>query len=336
LSRSVPGWGWVQSLTLNRSAGNVPKELVQLIKEMTHKDPARRPGVIVAAQRMNKILFAQAEKEGLKVCTLSIRAFLSADVQKRQKFIRDVIANKINAVALTALSADGVTLKDYYQVRYELMKAGIINVSPFMARGATQEANIRVVKDHYDGMYATVHTTVLQYQNGKLFDKTPSAEMLAIETPSYTAVKKVVEEHKKELFTEMNHVMKNAKYIVGAKKKDLEVILKLPPLKNAEDFVPFVRALETAYLNSLKSAKTLFGPKVTEAMMNKAPNDKYVLQRTLGRMLKTVYEQMDEAMGLAHQDVKRRVPGVMNLESFGKVEKKLEAKNVGGVKYKRL
>lgn len=333
VSRYAHGIGLVKFLCLSRLRGDVPKEMVTLLKEMTHEDPARRPTVIVAAQRVNKILFAQAKKTGLKVCALPIRAFLNASEKKKKQFIEDLIKNKINTVALTALVHDKVSLQEYYQVRYELMKAGIIHISPFMTTGEKQKDNIRVVKDHYDAAYATTHTKVVQYQQGKFIDKTPPARIQKIESPAYATVRDKVNP-KDKIFSELNYVMQMAKHISGWKKKDSIVLQNLPQLLTAQDFMPFVRALEDAYLKSLKAGKTLFGPKVTEKVMNDSADNKYALQRTLGLMLKSAYEYMDE-IGLSPKEILRGAPRVMSIDDHRERHVKRQAAGAK-VKYKHI
>lgn len=340
LPRFTKSHGLLHYLVIRRATGHVPKELVQLIKEMTDDDPNRRPSVINAAQRLNKILFAQAKKEGLKVSTLSIREFLNGDKKSREKVIKALIRNKINAVALTSLQGENVSLQDYYQVRYELIKAGIINVTPFMTKGATQEDNIRVVKDHYDATYATLHSKVFHYQDGKFVDKTPAPHTISVETERYAVVRRLMHDEKdvvkkmhKKIVREMHYVINHAKYIDGMKKKDLEVMLQLPSCLKAEELIPFVHALENAYLRSLKSAKTLFGPRVTAAMINKASIKKYALPRTLGLMLKSVYERLDQLLGEQQQ---WNVSGVMHIEDVNERNKKLQQTKFNKNTYTRL
>lgn len=433
--------------------GDVPKEMVNLIQDMTHKNPAKRPGVIVAAQRMNKIFSAQAKNAGLKICVISINEFLSMS-EGQKKTLITLLKHDMNAVTLTGLNNETVTLKEYYRVRYELMRSGVANVSPFMLKGDTHEDNIRVVKDHYDGAFATVHTKVVHYDKGALLYKTPPAAVVTEKAESKTlimptangliaklfdvlisdedpAVKRAqvdrvadalkfllkkanIEEgadsyqiilyhlipknmseerlaalsqaleklHNKTykndglltnfqafiesgmanaqefsaeeirhinsfmqiyndpqniqsfkpelpkrnsttisniLVDSMRHMKECAEDLLRGRKKDLAVINKIPDFKDTASFVKFVKALEVAYIASLKNSKTMFGPKVTEEMINKAAPGKYILPRTLGLMLKTAYEKMREMQ--IDDNFDHKAKNVLSMQYLGEYER---------------
>lgn len=433
--------------------GSIPKELVKLIHDMIHKNPAKRPSVIVAAQRMNKIHFEYAKTAGLKVCVISIRELLNMKDGERNRLFEH-LKHDMNAVTLTGLNSENVTLQEYYQARYALMQAGVFNVSPFMLRGETHEANIRVVKDYYDGAFATVHTAVAHYDKGAFLYKTPPAAVITEKAESKTlmmpaangliaklfdvlisdedpAVKRAqvdrvadalkfllkkanIEEgadsyqiilyhlipknmseerlaalsqaleklHNKTykndglltnfqafiesgmtnaqefsaeeirhinsfmqiyndpqnlqsfkpelpkrnatvisniLVDSMRHMKECAEDLLRGRKKDLAVINKLPDFSDAASFVKFVKALEAAYIASLKSSKTMFGPKVTEEMINKSAPGKYILPRTLGLMLKTAYEKMREMQ--IDDTFEHKAKNVLNMNYQGKYER---------------
>lgn len=90
--------------------------------------------------------------------------------------------------------------------------------------------------------------------------------------------------------------------------KDQKKIAKLiqADLKKAEDFIPFVRNLEAAYIDSIKSNKPLFGNPPTSKDIN-AKKEKYNLCRTLGVLLQTTYQTIED-MGI--DSFQKRVPDV--------------------------
>lgn len=160
---------------------DVPTEISDFISSMVNDDPQKRPTVIESAIFFNSAMAEEGKKTGLKTCVISIDDFLAFTQQNKKKFINTIKREKINIVTLQG--SDTTTYKNYYKARYELTKAGIINVSPFMVKGKSQDNIFRAVKNHYDGSFATTHTEVYQYEKkskNKFYQRHPILTGIAI------------------------------------------------------------------------------------------------------------------------------------------------------------
>jgi serine/threonine protein kinase len=150
--------------------GSMPLELHGLISKMIDDNPDNRPPPAHAAQRFNQIFHELGKTESINVCVISIDEFLKLSVDDKDLLIKNIIADKMNTVALQASSK--TTHKDYYDVVYQLNFANIVNISPFMVRGGSQEAIYTAIKDHYDQRLDTCNTKVFEYdKNFKMVEK---------------------------------------------------------------------------------------------------------------------------------------------------------------------
>ena len=153
---------------------DVPTEIFNFISSMRSDDPQKRPTVIESAIFFNSAMAEEGKKSGLKTSVISIDDFLAFTQTNKKKFINTIKRKEINIVTLQG--SDTTTYKKYYKARHELTKAGIINVSPFMVKGKSQDNIFRAVKSHYDGSFATTHTKVYQYEKNKMVKKHISDE----------------------------------------------------------------------------------------------------------------------------------------------------------------
>ena len=284
---------------------NFKSQVLDATLKVGHTHPLKRPTGVEATIMLNKFLKQEGERSQLKTCILSIDDFKN-NPKKQKEFIKAIIKNKINAVVLQG--SEKTSKQDYYSVRHELIKAGIISISPFMVKGNNQENAARMVKEHYDGALATVNTQVFSFENSKsifnsikLVDKTPEIKATSFSKPTYFL--KITDEMKTTMTTNASHIAKalDAAFSMLEKPEDKAKIKTLLDKygnlnKIDEQFIPFVQELEKFYKQSTHT-KSMFEvhSSLSEDVqhVNKdASHHKDAL--VFGTLLKSAYQLIDE------------------------------------------
>lgn len=305
---------------------DVPNEITDLIKRMVHDNADKRPTVIEARIEFNKLFDAEAKKSKLRTCVISIDEFLAMEPENKQALIQSIIKNEINAVALQG-SAD-TTNQKFYQVRYELMNAGIISIAPFMVKGANQDHALRVVKDHYDHTLASTNTEVYIYQKGAMVRQTITTPSLpVIETSQPVVIEKTnlsedqINEIKQLLQFLHDRISAGAALLANHKQeKSMLTNMLNADFSSERDLLPFISKLEQAYLKSLESHKSLLHGRPTIDTINRNP-DKYASCCVLGLALKHAYEEIQK---LNIIKFKPRISDISNLHVEGSKFAKLD------------
>ncbi len=154
----------------------IPNDLFVFIERMLDHDPKKRPTFSDASDFFDRQINKEAKKSALKAMVISIDEFIRFNEGQKRKLFDAIISNQINAVVLRG--SDAITHQHYYQVRYELIQAGIANIASFVMKGNDEQAILRDVKKHYEERLASVNTRVFDYHPDNFLDKIKSASIL--------------------------------------------------------------------------------------------------------------------------------------------------------------